>query len=34
MNFGEVVFAVVLGNFLFLIILYLLHDTDEDKEKK
>lgn len=34
MSFGEVVFAVILGNFLFLIILCLLHDTGEDKEKK
>jgi hypothetical protein len=34
MSFGEVVFAVFLGDFLFCIVLGLLNDTKEDKEKE
>lgn len=34
MSFGDVVFAVFLGNFLFCIVLGLLKDTDEDKEEE
>lgn len=34
MSFWDVVFATFLGNFLFYFVLYLLNDTEEDKEKK
>jgi hypothetical protein len=34
MSFGEVVLAVFLGDFLFCIVLGLLNDTKEDKEKE
>lgn len=34
MSFGDIVSAVFLGDFLFFIVLGLLNDTKEDKEKE